>query len=312
MLKPVRLCGASNPRLQGVSPARSDIEFSVSRINWQSLKNSQSRSLLLIRLELFLSRWPVAFYLLHEGKNPHIHRFSNEHRGGRPLDAAKPILDDRLRRPLRTICSLDPVRGVVHSPRPDLARAIGGEKQVSLDQKPLERMLWRGLSADRAAVAKGRCVLRSPALTGVDSFTILTRRMDSRVMVGKVEKSARHLDSQRLVAIQGKKPHTRSPSIVVNICPHIEFQKPRNPRQRREADRMHALHGERHDPQPTSIIEQIHMQACWQTGADPFWINRPMQKKKLAPPLAHHRSRGRILPHREAMQRSRHPCWRVL
>jgi hypothetical protein len=130
-------------------------------------------------------------------------------------------------------------------------------------------------------------------------------------MIGKVEKSARHLDSQRLVAIQGKKPDTRSPSIVVNICPHIEFQKPRNPRQRREADRMHALHGKRHDPHPSLLIEQIHMQARWQTGADPFWIYGPMQKKKLAPPLAHHRPRNRTIPHREALQRSWCLCWPV-
>ena len=77
-------------------------------------------------------------YLLYEGKNPHIHRLRNEHRRGWPLDTAKPVLDDLLRRPLRTRCSLDPVRGVVHSPRPDLTCPIGGEKQVSLDQKPLE------------------------------------------------------------------------------------------------------------------------------------------------------------------------------
>jgi hypothetical protein len=47
-------------------------------------------------LALHLARWSFGFFLLHEGKNPHIHRFSHKHRDRRPLDAAKPILDDRL------------------------------------------------------------------------------------------------------------------------------------------------------------------------------------------------------------------------
>lgn len=91
---------------------------------------------------------------LFQRVDAYIHRLGHEHRNGRPSRNCESVFADRLGGPLGTLRLLDPIGFVVHSATADASPSVCCEEEVSLDKKPLERLVAGRHGVERAAVAE--------------------------------------------------------------------------------------------------------------------------------------------------------------
>ena len=97
-----------------------------------------------------------------------------------------------------------------------------------------------------------------------------------RMFIRQVKECPRHFHREPLVRIQRIEPHARPALRVVHISPHVQFQKVRNPRYRRQSTRPDPLHEKRHHPHPRPPLVQIHRQPRRQGRLDRRGFPRPM------------------------------------
>ena len=197
---------------------------------------------------------------------------------------------------------VDAIRLVMHPPFHEAALAVGGKKQISFEEKKLERARFGGCGA------RARSPLVAPRRTGfASSLALVSDRARSafgahaRVKIREMEKAAGDGDGERLVAIQRVKPHPGLATIIVDIGPHIQLQEPRNPWERRQPRRTNTLHEKWHHADVGVARESIDIQTPWQRALHGRNISFPMGKKQFAPALSTNQGRGRALSRREAL-----------
>jgi hypothetical protein len=81
------------------------------------------------------------------------------------------------------------------------------------------------------------------------------------MLIREMKQVACHFNGNGLIAIEREKPNSRISSCVIYISTEVEFMKPREPRQGREADGTYALHQKGYDAQPCLAIKSIDMES---------------------------------------------------
>jgi hypothetical protein len=121
-------------------------------------------------------------------KNPNIDRFGDEHRGGRPVRHLKAIFPQGLCSPKRAVRLFDAVGLVVHATAPNPARAVGCKKKVTLDEKPLQRMITSRLRLSGRTIAKERLRGAAPPMARIVDRSRLELRAHTGVIVRQMKK----------------------------------------------------------------------------------------------------------------------------
>lgn len=145
------------------------------------------------------------------------------------------------------------------------ADSVGGigKKEIALHEEELQRA-GRGFAGRGClcVLIDGRFGLTAASAVILDSPL---RSLSSHVgvLIGQVEKGARGPHGERLVAVEGEKPHAWPSFVIVDVSADIQLHEPRDPRQRRHESGADSLHEEGHHAEPSIPIKSIDVQPSW-------------------------------------------------
>ena len=98
------------------------------------------------------------------------------------------------------------------------------------------------------------------------------------MLIGQVKETEGDCHRQGLIALQREEPDAGISIGIVNIGADVEFHEPREPWDRRHANRAHSVHEKRHHAEPRAAFERIDMQARRQSLRNARGIHRPVQE----------------------------------
>ena len=163
---------------------------------------------------------------------------------------------------------------------------VSGKKQVPLNQKELERARGDGRRLDArgpfvAAQSGGGAALALVADRGAAKS-----RRHARMKIGQMEEAPgdRHCDGTG--AILRLAPDPGPSGRIMDVSAHVQLEKPRHPRERREPRGTNALHRERHDAEVRRPAKRVDVESARQRGLHRDRIDFPMCKKQMIPALS--------------------------
>src|SRR3989442_3727761 len=113
--------------------------------------------------------------------------------------------------------------------------------------------------------------------------------------VGQMIERARGPNRGKIGGIQAEEEYARLP-IVGYVRSDIEFRKARQSGQRRHGASANSTHVEGNDSDPTSAIERVEHELCWDNWPQGSRRQRPVGKEQIVPDLLHHPAPSRHRP----------------
>ena len=123
----------------------------------------------------------------------------------------------------------------------------------------------------------------------------ILRTTHPRKKIRQMKERSRAPHRNRIRRIQTKKPHARL-SIPHHISPHIQFRKPRKPRNRRDPSHPHTRHAKWRHAQPRLPVKCIYLQPPRNHRTQCLHRHRPVREQQMVPLLLHDPQTARQRP----------------
>ena len=145
--------------------------------------------------------------------------------GGQSIECEQAVV------PLRDLHGLQRVGCVMDAALENLTGGMRGEEAITLGKEKFQGPRSRRFGGAVEAIFKSPRLGSSTALPGVlHPISLRMAHLQTSVLIGQMKEGARGPHGERLIAIQGEKPHAGSALSIVHVGADVEFTEVADPR----------------------------------------------------------------------------------